>query len=613
MPSSAATVVAALLTSLGLGLLAAAPAEAARTPAPTRPGPLTVATVTQQGAVVDFGRSRGAGRLTYRIKAGGKTVATTRRTSRVAVPLACGRTYRVTAVAVDRRGRRSAASPGARLRTPACLDRTAPTAPAQLTATSRTGSEVTLAWPAARDQVGVTGYLVYRDGTVLGGSSTRSYVARNLRPSTSYTFAVRARDRAGNLSRPVTLRTATGRPAQATGDVRAYVLTSDGESFTDAQRHYRQLDRVFPTFFEVSRAGDVTGTGRPALTTWFRDRGVKVLPRFHSEDPGAIEALVADPAARAHGAATIAAIVRDGGYDGASLDLEMNMPATGVGDLTKMQRWQRLRDGYSAFVEEITELVHADGGLVSVAVSPNWCTRTDPQTRAVLYCTDSASASTVRPRAYLFDYARLGAVVDELWVMSWGLHWSTSESGPVADARWLAAVTDYFHDLLEDRPDVTAELTLGTNLYAMDWSETVVRTDRIAWPGTPFPTAPACPVPSRTARARTSYEGTPGAGTLVVEWVCLSRAATTREYDGVLAVLGQFTSHVFDTDSAENVMTAADPSVPGAQRVLWYVDDRTIQRRAALAADRGWNLGFWRLGREDQTIWNLAELQGSKP
>ncbi|GAA4724110.1 hypothetical protein GCM10023350_03000 [Nocardioides endophyticus] len=584
------------------------PAAAAPRPAaPSRPGPLTVAAVTQDGAVVDFGRSTGVGRVSYRIRADGKTVHRSRRTSRVRVPLRCGRTYYVTAVAVDGRGRRSTPSPGAKLRTPACLDRTRPSTPARLTPAARTSTTVSLTWPAAKDKVGVTGYLVYRDGVLLGGATGRSYVARNLRPSTAYSFSVRARDRAGNRSKPVVLRASTTAPPQATGDVRAYVLTSDDDSFADAQQHYEQLDRVFPTFFTMTAAGDVIGTGRPTLTTWFQDRGVLVLPRFHTEDTAAIEALVTDPVARSYGARQIAAVVAAGGYDGANLDLEMTMPPTGTGGLTQAQRWDRLRYGYTVFVEEVAALVHAGGGLVSVAVSPNWCTRTDPATREVLYCTDSASTSTRRGRAYLFDYARLGEVVDELWVMAWGLHWATSDSGPVADVRWLEAVTDYYADLFEDRPDLRAKLTLGTNLYAMDWSEYVLRADRISWPGTAFPAAPTCADSARAARARTSYDGLPGEGVLVIDWICITRYAATWEHRDVDPT--KFTAQAFDEASAENVLTAPDPVRPGAQRVLWYVDVRTIKRRAALAAAEGWRFGFWRLGREDQDIWAIDALQ----
>lgn len=41
-------------------------------------------------------------------------------------------------------------------------DTTAPTAPANLTVTSKTDTGVSLSWSASTDNVGVTGYIVYR-------------------------------------------------------------------------------------------------------------------------------------------------------------------------------------------------------------------------------------------------------------------------------------------------------------------------------------------------------------------------------------------------------------------------------------------------------------------
>lgn len=605
----AALLAAALLAPL-TAMIGAAPAARAAT-APSRPGPLSVSSVAQDHAEVSFGRSRASSAVRYRVLANGRTVLTTRHYLRVRVPLACGRTYRLVAVAVDSQGRRSQASPAANLRTRACLDTTAPTAPSDLEVTGVDAESVSLAWPAATDRVGVTGYLVYRDGVVLGGSSTRTYTARNLRADRTYSFAVKARDRAGNLSAPVRVTATTERPVQASGDVRAYVLTSDDQSFADARAHYQQLESVYPTFFSVTAAGDVSGTGSRTLSTWFQDRGVHVLPRFHTEDPAAIEALVTDPSRRDWGARQIAAVVAAGGYDGANLDLEMNMPATGTATLTQAQRWDRLRSGYSDFVDAVAAALHAEGRLLSVAVSPNWCSRTDPQTRQTVYCTSSASTSTRRPRAYLFDYRRIARSADELWVMAWGLHWSTSESGAVADQRWLGAVTAYYADLFADQPTMASRLTLGTNLYGMDWSEYVVRTDRLAWPGTAFPAAPTCPDSKRAARARTHYEGTPGAGTLVVEWTCLTRYAETHEFSAIDPA--DFTGGGYDADSAEHVLTAPDAAYPGAQRVLWYVDRRTIEARSSIARSAGWHVGLWRLGREDQSIWTLPTITAGAP
>jgi spore germination protein YaaH len=36
----------------------------------------------------------------------------------------------------------------------------------------------------------------------------------------------------------------------------------------------------------------------------------------------------------------------------------------------------------------------------------------------------------------------------------------------------------------------------------------------------------------------------------------------------------------------------------------WYPDAATIARRVRLARDRGLGVGFWRLGREDERIWD---------
>jgi len=80
-------------------------------------------------------------------------------------------------------------------------DTTPPSVPAQVTVGSATGSTLTVRWNASTDDSGtVAGYEVSRDGatpvTVTGISST----ATGLQSGTSYSFRVRARDAAGNVS-----------------------------------------------------------------------------------------------------------------------------------------------------------------------------------------------------------------------------------------------------------------------------------------------------------------------------------------------------------------------------------------------------------------------------
>ncbi|TYP72412.1 fibronectin type III domain-containing protein [Paenibacillus methanolicus] len=81
-------------------------------------------------------------------------------------------------------------------------DTQAPAAPANLRVTTTSASSVALAWNAATDNVGVTGYDVYRGASLVGSTSgsTLSYTNTGLSAGTSYTYTVKAKDAAGNVS-----------------------------------------------------------------------------------------------------------------------------------------------------------------------------------------------------------------------------------------------------------------------------------------------------------------------------------------------------------------------------------------------------------------------------
>jgi hypothetical protein len=80
-----------------------------------------------------------------------------------------------------------------------------PTAPSGLTATAAAdASRVDLAWTASADNVGVTAYDVFRNGsatalTTVNGATT-TYADTSVATATTYSYVVKARDAAGNLS-----------------------------------------------------------------------------------------------------------------------------------------------------------------------------------------------------------------------------------------------------------------------------------------------------------------------------------------------------------------------------------------------------------------------------
>ncbi|MEQ1792418.1 MAG: LamG-like jellyroll fold domain-containing protein, partial [Nitrospiraceae bacterium] len=95
-------------------------------------------------------------------------------------------------------------------------DTVPPTDPSGLTATASGSSQLTLAWTAATDNVGVTGYAVERcqgAGCVtfvqIATPVANAYSDAGLTPGTTYRYRVRATDAAGNLSAYTPIATGT--------------------------------------------------------------------------------------------------------------------------------------------------------------------------------------------------------------------------------------------------------------------------------------------------------------------------------------------------------------------------------------------------------------------
>ena len=81
------------------------------------------------------------------------------------------------------------------------LDTLAPTSPQNLTVTQDQALVVNLSWDAALDNVGVSGYKLYRDGTQIGGTITATvYVDREAVEGVYHSYTVLAVDSAGNQS-----------------------------------------------------------------------------------------------------------------------------------------------------------------------------------------------------------------------------------------------------------------------------------------------------------------------------------------------------------------------------------------------------------------------------
>jgi chitodextrinase len=87
-------------------------------------------------------------------------------------------------------------------------DSTAPSAPTSLSTNTILSNQLKL-WTASTDAVGVTNYLIYRNGSLIDTiGNTTNYTVYGLTP-TAYNFTVYARDAAGNISAVSNTATAT--------------------------------------------------------------------------------------------------------------------------------------------------------------------------------------------------------------------------------------------------------------------------------------------------------------------------------------------------------------------------------------------------------------------
>lgn len=191
---------ASYIMLLGRVMVATNPADSQ---APSVPTGLAASGLTQTSLTLTWVASTdNVGVTAYEVYRGGTLVnGSVVGTSLNVSGLSCGTAYSFTVRAKDAAGNVSAASAALSVSTLACPDNQAPSAPSNLRASARTQTGMTLLWNASTDNVGVTAYEVYRGGILINSNVVgTSVILTGLTCGTAYSFTVRAKDAAGNMS-----------------------------------------------------------------------------------------------------------------------------------------------------------------------------------------------------------------------------------------------------------------------------------------------------------------------------------------------------------------------------------------------------------------------------
>lgn len=177
---------------------------------PTAPDNLVSENVTENSFGLSWTASTDEGGIAaYHVYSNTILKATVSTTSADISGLPCDSMFEVFVIAVDSSGNMSFNSDTIFVSTEECSDTIAPSGPDGLLSNDVSSNSFLISWNPSNDNVEVTGYKVYVNGTMKGEFETTHALITELECNTEYTLAVRAIDAARNLSEPGTIQVKT--------------------------------------------------------------------------------------------------------------------------------------------------------------------------------------------------------------------------------------------------------------------------------------------------------------------------------------------------------------------------------------------------------------------
>lgn len=194
------------------------------------------------------------------------------------------------------------------------------------------------------------------------------------------------------------------------------------------------VSEINPFWYTLGNDGSIQGrASEPETMAELRALGIRIVPTIANEfDRARVHRVISTAEGRTAHAQALVDLVLEHDFDGIDVDYE--------------SLFAEDRDDFSLFIEELADLLHAEGKLLSIAVHPK----------------PDENVTWGGPLAQ--DYARLGAAVDEFKVMTYDYSWSTSPAGPISPVPWAKAVMEYATSLIPPE-----KVYMGVHFYGLDW------------------------------------------------------------------------------------------------------------------------------------------------
>ena len=229
--------------------------------APSQPGNLRVTSATPTGVGIAWSAATdNVGVTGYDLYRGTSQTGTTQQTNASFNNLTCGSAYQVGVDANDAAGNSSPPSNMA-VTTSACADTQPPTAPTNVTVSTRTTTSISLTWGSATDNVGIASYGIYNGAALVATTAGTTGIVGNLTCGTNYTLGVNAVDATGNNSSRTTIMVSTQPCGDTTAPTVAMTAPANGSTTAGTiNASANASDNVGVTRVEFFRDGVSSGS-----------------------------------------------------------------------------------------------------------------------------------------------------------------------------------------------------------------------------------------------------------------------------------------------------------------------------------------------------------------
>jgi len=207
------------------------------------------------------------------------------------------------------------------------------------------------------------------------------------------------------------------------------------DSFPVFKEHVDVFDEIVPFWHTLGQNGEIiVNRYRKEVVEFAHAHGVKVVPLINNEK-NVVEGnsqVYTNPTIRKKAVASVVALVDKYGYDGVNLDFEQIPKETAP--------------QFTEFIKMLAAELHPRGKIVSVSVFP----KVDVPERT----------------AGAHDYETLKEYADELIIMAYPHHWSSSAPGSLAPYEWVDRILEHAVSVVPRE-----KIVIALPLYGYDWPQ----------------------------------------------------------------------------------------------------------------------------------------------